>query len=141
MSNSYYKQWSPADRNRSYLLTQKAKKKKLIDSPEYCNRCGQDKGIIHSHNEDYGFTLEVLPDILSGKVVPDEKLRLRLLDCLESLCWRCHMILHSEKRDKEACGRYWNQIATGKIFPPVYKHDFSILYKDHGIGAGGKLFT
>jgi hypothetical protein len=108
-----YKQWSGAERDRSYRLTVKAIKAGEIPPATDlgCNRCKQTEGIIHYHNHDYSHPTKYL----------------------EPLCWRCHMILHSIRRNPEAVNDYWSEIFQGKQYPPVFKHDFSILRRDHGI--------
>jgi hypothetical protein len=78
-----------------------------------CRRCGQTEGIIHYHCEDYS-----LP-------VTEEK--------IEHLCWRCHMMWHSRFRNPESVAEYFAQIAQGKVFPPVRRHDFTILKREHNV--------
>lgn len=72
-----------------------------------CSMCGQDKGIRHYHCEDYS------PENILNDVKP--------------LCWRCHMMLHSRFRHPKSYEKYKAEIAAGKVYPPVYKHDFDIL--------------
>lgn len=56
---------------------------------------------------------------------------------LVGLCWRCHMILHSEHINPVAAGQYWADIRTGYHYPAVYRHDFKILALQHGIFKKG----
>jgi hypothetical protein len=106
-----YKGWTGEERTRSLKKTNEAIRKGIILPAKKCNRCGQEEGIIHYHNHDYSDPIKHL----------------------EPLCWRCHMILHSEHRAPEACRSYWEAIAAGKRFPPVLKSNLLILRKDHGI--------
>jgi hypothetical protein len=108
-----YKQWSSAERDAMYRHTVKAIQNGEIPHAADlgCNRCKQTEGIIHYHNHDYSHPTKYL----------------------EPLCWRCHMILHSIKRNPEAVNDYWTSIFLGKIWPPVMKHDFNILRVEHGI--------
>ena len=93
-------------------INQAVKEGKIKPASEMpCNRCGQDKGIRHYHTDDYDNWQETL----------------------EYICWRCHMVHHSRKRAPEYVARYEAEIANGKIYPPVYRHDFNILKKDHHI--------
>jgi hypothetical protein len=108
-----YKQWTAAQRRKSAKKTKAAIVEGIIPSPEKlgCNRCKQQLGIIHYHNHDYSDPIKYL----------------------EPLCWRCHMLLHSINRNPEAVNDYWSEIFQGKQYPPVFKHDWSILWKDHRI--------
>ena len=106
-----YKKWSPAERMVSFKKTMAAIEAGIIPKPHTCNRCGQTKGIIQYHNEDYSDPIKYL----------------------EMLCWRCHIIHHSVRRNPEAVRLYFEEVKSGKIFPPVFKHNFDILKQEHGI--------
>jgi hypothetical protein len=106
-----YKGWTGKERTRSLKKTNEAIREGVIPPPIQCNRCGQDRGIIQYHNHDYSDPIKYL----------------------EPLCWRCHMVLHSEYRAPQACLRYWEAIGAGERFPPVFKSNLLILKKDHGI--------
>jgi len=106
-----YKGWTGKERSKSLKKTNEAIRKGIIPPAKTCNRCGQDKGIIQYHNHDYSDPIKYL----------------------EPMCWRCHMVLHSERRAPEACRRYWEAIAACERFPPVHKSNLLILKKDHGI--------
>lgn len=110
-SMSSYKGWTGEERLKSLALTKKAIADGVIPKPTVCEWCGQDKGIIQYHNENYSHPTKYL----------------------KSLCWRCHMIHHSRHFAPEQCKAYFDAIAAGKRFPPVYRHDFSILERDHNI--------
>ena len=106
-----YKGWTPAERYESLKKTKQAIRDGIIPKAHTCNRCGQTEGIIQYHNEDYSDPIKYL----------------------EMLCWRCHMIHHSTRRNPGAVKAYFEEVASGKRYPPVYKHDFNILKRDHGI--------
>lgn len=106
-----YKGWTAAQRSASLRKTKAAIEAGEIPPPTKCNRCGQTQGIIHYHNHDYSHPTEHL----------------------EALCWRCHMVHHSKRRAPYACIDYWEAIAQGERWQPVFAHDWSILKKDHGI--------
>ena len=127
-----YKKWTGKQRQQSLYLTNKAKKLGLIKEPKKCNRCGQTEGILEQHNEDYSFTLDILPRVFSKVLQLTPILKKRIAKCLEDICWRCHIIHHCEHIDPEVATRYWDEIAQEKQYPPVYKKDLSILTKDHG---------
>lgn len=107
----HYKKWTPKERRASYQKTKKAIREGVIPPPTKCNRCGQTEGIIHYHNHDYSDPIKYL----------------------EPLCWRCHLIFHSKRRNPEACEAYWKGIAEGKQWPPVFENDLGILRREHGI--------
>lgn len=127
-----YKKWSKEEREQSLRLCRKAISFEWLRPRIACERCGQQLGILHMHNEDYDVTLGILPKALElGLITTEEKIAIN--ECMEVLCWRCHMIHHSAHRAPEQCARYWRELEEGTVYPPVYMHDFSILYRDHGI--------
>lgn len=129
-----YKKWSKEFRLASLKLTTKAKKMGWIPKPSKCRRCGQTEGILHLHNEDYDVTLYTLRKVFDRFPVDITAEELKNInEVLEPICWRCHMIHHSNHRNPEACEQYWVDLKNGKKFPPVYKHNFNILKYEHGI--------
>lgn len=129
-----YKGWSPEFRKASLKLTNKAKTLGWIAQPKQCRRCGQTKGILHLHNEDYDVTYYTLTEAFNRFPVSITEHELSELDrVLEPICWRCHMMHHSVGRNKQAVEQYFSEVALGKQWPPVYKHDFTILNRDHGL--------
>ena len=125
-----YKKWSKEERQKSLRITNKAKELGLIKNPTCCNRCGQKEGILQLHNEDYDFTLLELPELLKNKENLTQEQLDKIANCLEEICWTCHMIHHSEHRNKEAHDEYFRKIKEEGFMPePVFKHDFSKLKK------------
>jgi len=106
-----YKEWTAEERLASLAKTKAAILSGEIPKPTKCELCGQDKGIIQYHNDDYSH--------------PTKYLR--------SYCWRCHMMHHSVRRAPDAVKAYFDAVASGKRFPPVYKHNFKILADEHGV--------
>lgn len=98
------------------MKTRAARERGEIPWPTECNRCGQREGIIQSHNHDYDSPFNYL----------------------EHLCWRCHMVYHSEHFAPEQCDEYWRTVAEGKVWPPVFRSDFGVLARDHGIIHPGR---
>jgi hypothetical protein len=43
------------------------------------------------------------------------------------------MMHHSVRRNKQAVEKYFEEVKGGKLYPPVYKHDFTILKRDHDV--------
>lgn len=72
-----------------------------VEPPSKCCRCGQTKGEILYHVEDY---------------TPD-----KILDNLEPTCRRCHGYIHRVSRPAEKQNEYWDAIARGVKFPPQGK--------------------
>jgi len=108
-----YKGWTAEERRKSLILTKRAIAEwKIPPANElWCNRCWQKEWIIDYHNENYSHPTKYL----------------------EPLCFRCHIIHHSQRRAPEACKKYWEEIKNGKQYPPVYKRDMSIFRKDNNI--------
>lgn len=106
-------------------MTKKAREMGLLDKPTKCRPCGQDKGIIQSHNKDYDVTLAYTQRLINGVATADEIAAIK--DALVPICWRCHMIYHSKKKNMGAYRKYVKEIQAGKMWPPVYKHNYSIL--------------
>lgn len=129
-----YKKWSAKQRQESLKLTNKAKKMGWIQNPRKCNRCGQDKGILHLHNEDYDVTYNTLSEVFNRFPISITKEELdNVNSVLEEICWRCHMMHHSAYRNREAVKKYFEEVKQGKMYEPVYKHNFDILKYDHNV--------
>lgn len=129
-----YKHWTKEERTKSAALTTKAEARGWIKPRTKCERCTQGEGILHTHNSNYDVTMRILTEVFNRPrpfITDEEKAAVNAV--IEILCWKCHMILHSEYRAPAACAKYWAEIAEGKVFAPVYKHDFSILKRDHNI--------
>lgn len=73
--------------------------------PTKCCACGQTKGIIHNHQEDYS---EPFGDHLFQT----------------PLCYACHMMLHCRFRNREAWRRYRDLVSSGHRFKPFYSPNF-----------------
>lgn len=129
-----YKEWTGEFRKQSLKLTKAARKYGWIQDPKECNRCGQTEGILHLHNEDYDVTYYTLKDAFDRFPVSitDEEHQ-KLNEVLEPLCWRCHMMHHSKSRNPQAVEQYFQDVEAGKQWPPVYRHDFDILKRDHNV--------
>lgn len=80
-------------------------------TPPACQWCGQTNGILQWHNPDYSHPI----------------------DNSIGLCWRCHMMHHSEWISAAKVREYMDMVRDGYQWPPIFKTDFGILARDHGI--------
>lgn len=108
-----YNGFSGEQREEAGRFINKQIKAGIIRKPCKCNRCGQTEGIIHAHLEDY--------------TIPVKQ------EQIEELCWRCHMMWHCRFRAPRQVEAYFAEVAAGKRWPAVYKHNFNILTTDHGL--------
>ena len=104
------KWWSPEVRTKVGQEMRKLMKEGKFNPEMKCNKCGQTEGTIHIHNHDYSHPTRYV----------------------EVLCWRCHMMNHVEYKFPKEVQAYYDEVQAGKMYPPVYKHNMSIL-REHGI--------
>ena len=132
--------WTGAERQKSYGYTKRCFDLGLLPKATKCEVCGQEKGILQVHNENYTITLNVAPKLLNGTATEEEVKQIN--ECLKHLCWRCHMIYHSYHRNPRAVINYFARFKnkdgifdgkTGSPDAPVFRHDYSILRRDYGI--------
>lgn len=126
-----YKKWTGEERKKSLVLFNKAVKMGLIPRPTKCRICGQTEGILQTHNEDYDATLNYIPKMIDGTATEEEKAA--VFKALVPICWRCHMMHHSRWISAWRVEKYFKEVKSGKMYPPVFNHDFGILKRDHGI--------
>ena len=124
-----FKKWTGKQREKSLKMTNQAFKMGLLKRPTMCRVCGQTEGILQTHNKDYDVTLALLPKMIAG-IANEEEIE-AVKEVLVPLCWRCHMIYHSKYRNYAAYKKYFEEVKNGKMYPPVYHHDFNIL-KENG---------
>lgn len=124
-----YKGWTPEQRILNLKLYKVAIELGIISKPTKCRRCGQTKGILQCHCEDYGYSLEMLPKLISKEIEMTDEIREKLSEVLEDLCWTCHMAHHSFAKFPEQVKKYWIAVSNGYVAPAVYSHDYSKLIK------------
>lgn len=83
------------------------------EQPDFCECCGQRKGKLMWHSEDYSepFSLKHI-----GK---------------HGLCYRCHMIIHCRHRNPQAFSAYAMALLAGKQFMPLHYADWETFKRDH----------
>lgn len=125
-----YKKWSPKEREQNLKLFTTARNLSLWPKrPECCSFCGQKEGILHIHCEDYDISLKLLPKLIMGDITEGETAKLKKI--LWDICWRCHMMWHTQDNNPDAFNSYFKEIADGKQYPPVFKHNYKIIVQDH----------
>jgi hypothetical protein len=104
---NYYNGFSPTTRNRAQRWLNTALLDGRIVRRTVCDLCGQTRGQIDAHAEDYSEPFG--PHIAEFW-----------------LCYRCHMMLHCRHRSPEAWTLYLGHVRTG-IFPPCFGRDFGAI--------------
>lgn len=104
-----YNGFSEAQRNKAQTWLNSQWAAGLLLKPSQCCSCGQTKGIIDAHAEDYS------EPFAAGKT---DKYH---------LCFRCHMALHCRFRNLEAFKRYCQSVESGKQYNPFYKRNFFVF--------------
>ncbi len=90
---------------REYLLGRRTR-------PTICEACGQDQGTIMAHSEDY------------SSPYGDHIGRF-------SLCFRCHMMVHSRGRSSAAFWHYVRQLEDGWVYPGLtWREGFNAIRRD-----------
>ncbi len=80
--------------------------------PSACECCGQKKGVLDFHSEDYSEPFG--PHISQYQ-----------------LCFRCHMVLHCRQNNPAAFKFYREAIYAGCQWPGVPARDFEFIKRDH----------
>lgn len=103
-----YNGFSPAHRMRAlaFYKTERAAGRKI--APTVCDGCGQTKGVIAPHSEDYS---EPFGDNIGAY----------------GLCYRCHMMIHCRFRARQAWQTYLQLLEDGAMFRPLYTPNFDAI--------------
>lgn len=100
-----YNGFPPEQRNRAQAWLNQAWRSGLLVRPRVCCACGQDRGIIDAHAEDYsepfGPHLQQFP-----------------------LCYRCHMLLHCRFRNEGNWNTYRQIVADGFQLEPMFTRNW-----------------
>jgi hypothetical protein len=100
-----YNGFSPRQRNRALRWLHKQYAAGRRTRPTQCDACGQTRGIVEHHSEDYS---EPFGDHIAAF----------------ALCYRCHMMVHCRFRYPPAWRRYREAVAAGRTFEPIYARNF-----------------
>jgi hypothetical protein len=79
-----------------------------LPRPKKCCGCGQTKGIIHAHAENY-----------------DEPYEINLTRY--PLCYRCHIALHCRKMHPAGWRHYLELLRAGWSWKPIFKPNFGAI--------------
>lgn len=104
-----YNGFSETQRNKAQAWLNSQWAAGLLQKPFQCCSCGQTKGIIDAHAEDYS------EPFAAGKT--DQY----------HLCFRCHMALHCRFKNPKAFQRYCQAVESGKQYNPFYKRNFFVF--------------
>lgn len=108
-----YNGFTAAQRNRAQAWLNVQWNMGFLNRPKVCVACGQDKGVIDAHAEDYSEPFE------SGKT--DEF----------HLCFRCHMMIHCRFSSPDAFARYADAVQKGRMFKPFFRRDWPGFVEQH----------
>ena len=103
-----YNGFSPAQRMKALGWLKKEYAAGRREPPIACDACGQTKGIIEAHSEDYS---EPFGDHIGAY----------------GFCFTCHMMLHCRFRAPDAWSAYCAAVNAGSTFPPFFSRNFPAL--------------
>jgi len=107
-----YNGFTPEQRTKALYWLRKQQADGLRTRHVVCHVCGQTKGTIDDHSEDYS---EPFGDNI-GRF---------------GLCFRCHMIVHCRFRAPESFETYRRLVMTGIRFAPIYGRNFKMIVGEH----------
>jgi hypothetical protein len=96
----FYKGWSPKERLKSLRYTKQAQARGLMPLPKKCVECGSTKN-LQSHVPNYDFSINILPDVLKGKIEITQEIQSKLDNDLVPMCRKCHIALHKRENEEE----------------------------------------
>ena len=108
-----YNGFTPAQRAKAGAWMRVQWNSGAIPRPVRCCACGQEKGILDAHTEDYS------EPYAAGKT--DEF----------PLCFRCHMLVHCRFNGRETFCRYHGSIMEGDLYAPFYTRNFNAIIEQH----------
>ena len=119
-----YNGFDPAIRNKANRWLNGEYASGRVQRPTKCDNCGQDKGVIDHHAEDYSEPFG--PHIYEF-----------------GLCVRCHFWLHCRFSNREGYERYKAALRKGYTFDPVPGRNFEVfkVHLQQGNSAVKYTFT
>lgn len=103
-----YNGFPPEQRERAQRWLVKQWNSGAVPRPSKCCACGQTKGIIHAHAEDY------------SEPFGENLLRY-------PLCYRCHITLHCRFKNKEGWTRFIRLLHEGWSWVPLLTPSFGLI--------------
>jgi len=100
-----YNGFTPKERTDAFIWLKGEYASGRREKGKVCDACGQTKGIVEDHSEDYSYPYG---DHI-GKY---------------TFCYRCHMMIHCRFRNRLAWSKYKDDIREGKRFEPFYTRNF-----------------
>lgn len=121
-----YGKWTAAQRYKSLGMEKKLIGMGKLQPACKCRFCGQEKGILHTHDMNYDVNLEIFPKMIDGTATQDEIEKVN--EVRVPLCWRCHMMLHGRFKHPKSYEKYMEEVKGGKMYAPVFNGgDFTQL--------------
>ena len=105
-----YNGFSPEQREKAQRWLRSQWESGALARPSTCCACGQTRGIIHAHAEDYS---EPFGDQTHAY----------------HLCYRCHICLHCRFRYPAGWEAYKVSLRQGAIWAPIFRADFNEIVK------------
>jgi hypothetical protein len=97
---TWYNGFGPRIRNESWVWLKAALDAGTIPPPSRCSACGESRGQIDYHTEDYSRPFG--PHIYAHE-----------------LCFRCHMCIHARFRNPAMFRRYTEMLEAGAVYEPL----------------------
>lgn len=107
-----YNGFSPQQRTRALRWLRQEEAAGRRRRPTRCEACGQTRGVVDSHSEDYSDPFG--PHI--GRF---------------ALCFRCHMIVHCRFSSPASFEVYEEALREGVRFPAMTRRDFQRFRREH----------
>ena len=101
-----YNGFSPEQREKAQRWLRSQWESGALARPSTCCACGQTRGVIHAHAEDYS---EPFGDQTHAY----------------HLCYRCHICLHLRFRNPDGWARYKQALRDGWTWAPLFFADFN----------------
>lgn len=107
---TYYNGFSPAQRTKAQRWLNEQWEAGAFPRPSKCCACGQTKGIIHAHAEDYSEPFGAHTHAYH-------------------LCYRCHITLHCRFRSRSSWEKYKEILRAGYNWEPIHRANFDLIQR------------